>query len=135
MKGAGLTPFSRGADGYAVLRSSIREFLASEAMYHLGIPTTRALTLMETDSNVIREEIEKGAVVVRLAPTWIRFGNFELFYARGDLEGLKTLVDFTMKHFIISNSYLDFLEEVIKKTAFMIAKWQAIGFCHGKSSF
>jgi uncharacterized protein YdiU (UPF0061 family) len=80
IKGAGLTPYSRNADGFAVLRSSIREFLASEAMHFLGIPTTRALALLETDSNVIREEVESGAVVYRLSPTWIRFGNFELLY-------------------------------------------------------
>jgi uncharacterized protein YdiU (UPF0061 family) len=80
IQGAGLTPYSRSADGFAVLRSSIREFLASEAMHFLGLPTTRALALIGTDSNVIREEIETGAVVVRLAPSWIRFGNFELFY-------------------------------------------------------
>lgn len=135
IKGAGLTPFSRSADGFAVLRSSIREFIASEAMYFLGIPTTRALALIGTDSNVIREAIETGAVVVRVSHTWIRFGNFELFYSRGDIEGLRTLADFTIKHFFPEkeNTYMAFLESVFQRTALMIAKWQAIGFCHGNN--
>ena len=128
-----MTPFSRGGDGYAVLRSSIREFIASEAMFHLDIPTTRALSLMGTNTKVIRESIESGAVVIRLAPTWVRFGNFELFYSRGDIAGLRSLADFSIQHFFPDNKngYLGFLETIVDRTAFMIAKWQSIGFCHG----
>ena len=144
LKGGGLTPYSRFADGYAVLRSSIREYLCSEAMHHLGIPTTRALSLIGTSRKVEREILEPGAILCRLAPSWIRFGNFELFYSRGDITNLKILADYTIKtHFPTisidsidqqskcNDPYLDWLSIVIEKTAFMIAKWQSLGFCHG----
>ena len=134
LKGAGKTPYSRFGDGYAVLRSSIREYLASEAMHALNIPTSRALSLVSTSTQVQRETIEQGAIVCRLAPTWIRFGNFELFRARGDLKNLKILADYCIKyHFpdISPGSYIDWISEVVRKTAIMIAHWQAIGFCHG----
>ena len=98
LKGAGLTPYSRFADGYAVVRSSIREFLCSETMAALGIPTSRAMSVIASSRDVARERMEKGAIVCRLAPTWIRFGNFELFFSRGDLDNLRLLADFTIKH-------------------------------------
>ncbi|NEL80510.1 MAG: hypothetical protein G3W61_30170, partial [Xanthomonas perforans] len=103
LKGAGPTPYSRGADGRAVLRSSIREFLCSEAMHHLGVPTTRALSLVTTGDAVVRDmfydgrpQREPGAIVCRVAPSFIRFGNFELPSARGDLALLRQWVDFTI---------------------------------------
>src|SRR5512141_507149 len=104
LKGAGLTPYSRSADGRAVLRSSVREFLCSEAMHHLGVPTTRALSLVATGEQVIRDmfydgrpRAEPGAIVCRVAPSFIRFGNFELPSARGDVTLLKHLIDFTIQ--------------------------------------
>ena len=106
LKGAGPTPYSRSADGLAVLRSSIREYLCSEAMYHLGVPTTRALSLAITGDQVMRDMMydgnaayEKGAVVCRVSPSFVRFGNFEIFASRNDPATLKTLVDYTIKHF------------------------------------
>ncbi len=106
LKGAGRTPYSRRADGRAVLRSSIREFLCSEAMHHLGVPTTRALSLVATGDTVIRDmfydgnpEAEPGAIVCRVAPSFLRFGNFELCTSREDLELLKQLADYTLTHF------------------------------------
>ncbi len=106
LKGAGETPYSRSGDGLAVLRSSIREYLCSEAMYHLGVPTTRALSLSLTGDQVLRDMLydgnsayEKGAVVSRVAPSFLRFGNFELFAVRNDIENLKTLTDYTIEKF------------------------------------
>src|SRR5690606_17023655 len=108
LKGAGETPYSRSADGLAVLRSSIREYLCSEAMYHLGVPTTRALSLALTGDEVLRDvmyngnpDYEKGAIVCRVAPTFLRFGNYELFASRQDHQTLKLLVDYTIKHHFI----------------------------------
>jgi len=105
LKGAGNTPYSRRADGLAVLRSSIREHLCSEAMHHLGVPTTRSLSLILTGDEVLRDvmydgnlDYEKGAVVCRVAPSFIRFGNFELFAAQNDLKTLKQLADYTIKY-------------------------------------
>ena len=141
LKGAGLTPYSRFADGYAVIRSSIREYLCAEAMYYLGVPTSRSLSLITTGQKVIRETIELGAIVCRVAPSWIRFGSFEIFYARNDIENLQTLADYIIKtHFqeVITEEhskvkYQMFLKKVVHDTAIMIAKWQAVGFCHGVS--
>ena len=106
LKGAGPTPYSRNADGLAVLRSSIREFICSEAMHHLGIPTTRALSLIRTGNPVERDmfydghpQEEPGALVCRVAPTFIRFGNFEIFAARDEIEVLKQLADYTIRYF------------------------------------
>ena len=103
LKGAGPTPYSRTADGLAVLRSSLREFLCSEAMFHLGVPTTRALSLITTGESVIRDMLydgnarpESGAVVCRVAPSFLRFGNFEILNSRGETELLKTLLDYTI---------------------------------------
>jgi uncharacterized protein YdiU (UPF0061 family) len=144
LKGAGLTPYSRTADGRAVLRSSIREFLCSEAMYHLGIPTTRALSLVATGERVVRDmfydgrpQAEPGAIVCRVAPSFIRLGNFEILAARDERELLDRLVDFTIDR--------DFPEltgtreerraawfvEVCRRTALLVVEWQRVGFVHG----
>lgn len=144
LKGAGPTPYSRTADGLAVLRSSIREFLCSEAMYHLGVPTTRALSLALTGDDVMRDMLyngnaayEKGAVVCRVAPSFIRFGNFEIFASRRDTENLKKLVDYTIKHHYShlgapsKETYIAFVREVAQRTMKMIVHWQRVGFVHG----
>lgn len=144
LKGAGPTPYSRRADGLAVLRSSIREYLCSEAMHHLGVPTTRALSLIETGEPVLRDMFydghpknEPGAVVCRLSPSFTRFGNFEIFTSRKDLALLKKLVDYTIKtdfpHFGAPNeeTYLDWFKEICTRTAEMIVHWMRVGFVHG----
>lgn len=136
LKGAGVTPFSREGDGRAVLRSSIREYLCSEAMHALGIPTSRALCIVGSDAEVYRETIESAAVVTRLSPSHVRFGSFEVFAYRGQHEPIAVLADYVIaKHFPdIGNSpdkYLRFLNEVIARTANLVAKWQAVGFSHG----
>ncbi len=144
LKGAGLTPYSRSADGLAVLRSSIREFLCSEAMYHLGVPTTRALSLVSTGEHVIRDMFydgnpkpEPGAVVCRVAPSFVRFGNFQLFAARGEIDVLQQLVDYTIQtdfpHLGEPSraTYLAWFEEVCRTTARMIVHWLRVGFVHG----
>ena len=144
LKGAGLTPYSRSADGLAVLRSSIREFLCSEAMHHLGIPTTRALSLVSTGEHVIRDMFydgnpkpEPGAVVCRVAPSFVRFGNFQIFAARGEIEVLQQLVDYTIRtdfpHLGDPSraTYLAWFEEVCRTTARMIVHWLRVGFVHG----
>ncbi len=151
LKGAGKTPFSRSADGRAVLRSSIREFLCSEAMHHLGVPTTRALCLIATGESVVRDmfydghpKSEPGAIVCRVAPSFIRFGNFELPASRGDLTLLMQLVDFTIRrdfsHLAASERAGDplpepvraaWFAEVCERTARMIAHWMRVGFVHG----
>ncbi|MGA7180880.1 MAG: YdiU family protein [Thiobacillaceae bacterium] len=136
LKGAGKTPYSRGGDGRAVLRSSIREYLCSEAMHGLGIPTTRALCLIGTDMPVYREEDETGALVTRLSPSFIRFGSFEVFFYRNQHEQLKTLADFTIGHYFPHHAgkpdaYDRWLQEVVERTARLMAQWQAVGFCHG----
>lgn len=144
LKGAGETPYSRTADGLAVLRSSIREYLCSEAMHYLGIPTTRALSLSLSGDQVLRDvlyngnpEYEKGAIVCRVAPSFLRFGNYEIFAARQDFNTLKTLVDYTIKHFFnhlgkpSKESYLAFFKDVTQRTLEMIIHWQRVGFVHG----
>ncbi len=136
LKGAGLTPYSRMGDGRAVLRSSIREFLCSEAMHGLRIPTTRALSVVGSDQGVVRESIETAAVVVRMAPSFIRFGSFEHWYYNRKLDELKQLADYVIDRFYPAlrdeeNPYAAFLEEVTRRTARMIAHWQAVGFMHG----
>ena len=144
LKGAGPTPYSRTADGFAVLRSSIREYLCAEAMHYLGVPTTRSLSLMLSGDQVVRDVLyngnpayEKGAIVCRVAPSFIRFGSFELFAAREDLVNLKLLTDFTIKnHFPNIKSegiekYLAFFQEVTQTTLKMIVDWQRVGFVHG----
>lgn len=143
-KGAGATPYSRHADGRAVSRSSIREYLMSEAMYHLGVPTTRALSLSLTGEKVARDimysgnvEFEQGAVVIRTSETFLRFGHFELLAARNELDTLQKLTDHTItKYFseINANSkekYLEFFQKVGERTADMIVEWLRVGFTHG----
>ncbi|MFV0564684.1 MAG: protein adenylyltransferase SelO [Flavobacteriaceae bacterium] len=144
LKGAGKTPYSRTADGLAVLRSSIREYLCSEAMHHLGVPTTRALSLALTGNQVLRDVLyngnpayEKGAVVCRVAPTFLRFGNYEIFAARQDYKTLKILVDYTIKHYFkhlgapSKTTYIAFFNAVMQRTVDMVVHWQRVGFVHG----
>jgi uncharacterized protein YdiU (UPF0061 family) len=138
LKGAGPTPYSRRGDGRAVLRSSIREFLASEAMYGLGIPTTRALCVTGSPTPVYREEPETAAVVTRVAPSFVRFGHFEHFAANGQIQELRALADHVVQsHFPEllplqdTARYCAMLQEVTRRTAGLMAQWQAVGFCHG----
>ena len=136
LKGSGRTPYSRMGDGRAVLRSSIREFLCSEAMHHLGIPTTRALTVIGSDQPVRREEIETAAVVTRVSPSFVRFGHFEHFYAADRTGELQALADHVIDRFYpasreADDAYLALLEQVVARTAELVAQWQAVGFCHG----
>lgn len=136
LKGAGRTPFSRGADGRAVLRSTIREYLASEAMHGLGIPTTRALAIVGSDQPVYRESIETAAVLTRLAPSHVRFGSFEFFHYRGDAQRVAQLADFVIDTQLPALSGLPdrhhrLLDEVVDRTARLVAAWQAQGFVHG----
>ena len=144
LKGAGPTPYSRQADGLAVLRSSLREFLCSEAMHHLGVPTTRALSLIATGEQVVRDMFydgnpkpEPGAVVCRVAPSFTRFGNFQLFAARGETEVLRQLLDYTIRtdfpHLGQPSPavYLAWFQEVCRTTARLIVDWLRVGFVHG----
>ena len=145
LKGAGRTPYSRTADGRAVLRSSVREFMCSEAMHHLGVPTTRALSLASTGEAVVREmfydgnpEAEPGAVVCRVAPTFVRFGNFEILAAQKEFALLKQLADYVIRiHFPALASvphpdvYAIWFEEICRRTAVMVAHWMRVGFVHG----
>ena len=148
LKGSGATPYSRTADGLAVMRSSIREFLCSEAMYHLGVPTTRALSLVNTGEKVMRDmlydghpEYEDGAVVCRVSPSFIRFGSFQIFAARKELDELRQLADFTIHHhfahlenqFAVASKeiYAAWFNQVCELTATMIMHWMRVGFVHG----
>lgn len=149
LKGAGPTPYSRTADGLAVLRSSVREFLCSEAMHHLGVPTTRALSLATTGDQVMRDmfydghpEWEPGAVVCRVAPSFIRFGNFELFASRQDHATLRLLADHTIALHVPEiadgrtggfgpDDYVAWFTDIARRTARMIVHWQRVGFVHG----
>ena len=144
LKGAGPTPYSRMADGLAVLRSSVREFLCSEAMHHLGVPTTRALSLVGTGEEVMRDmfydgrpKAEPGAIVCRVAPSFVRFGNFEILTARGEVELLRRFVDHCIRcdfpHLGAPSrdTYLAWLAEVAARTATMIVQWLRVGFVHG----
>jgi uncharacterized protein YdiU (UPF0061 family) len=140
IKGAGPTPYSRRGDGRAVLRSSIREYLCSEAMHGLGIPTTRALALTASDLPVWRESQETAAVVTRVAPCFIRFGHFEHFASLGDVAGLQRLLTHLIaQHFPeiaeqqlpIEQATVAWLQTVTERTAQMVAQWQGVGFCHG----
>lgn len=136
LKGAGATPFSRSGDGRAVLRSSIREFLCSEAMAGLGIPTTRALCVIGSEQRVLREQVEKTAVVTRVAPSFIRFGSFEHMYYQGKGEQLQALADFLLQHHYPelrdeAQPYAALLRNICERTAKLIAQWQSVGFMHG----
>jgi uncharacterized protein YdiU (UPF0061 family) len=136
LKGAGKTPFSRMGDGRAVLRSSIREYLCSEAMHGLGIPTTRALALVTSDAPVLRETLETAAVVTRVAPTFVRFGHFEHFYWNRQHDALRRLADHVIDTGYPAlraepNPYWSLLQAVSERTGALIAQWQSVGFCHG----
>lgn len=141
LKGAGRTPYSRMGDGRAVLRSSIREYLCSEAMHGLGIPTTRALCLVSSSMPVYRERAETAAVVTRVAPSFLRFGHLEHFAASGRTDLLQQLADHAMTLHLPraqvlaekwqGNPYAGLLDEVVQRTAHLMAQWQAVGFCHG----
>ena len=136
LKGAGLTPFSRMGDGRAVLRSSIREYLCSEAMHALGIPTTRALALTGSPQPVRRETVETAAVLTRVAPSFIRFGHFEHFSHSGQHGVLRALADHVIDRFYpacreAANPHAGLLQAVSERTAHLVAQWQAVGFCHG----
>ena len=141
LKGAGRTPYSRMGDGRAVLRSSIREYLCSEAMHGLGIPTTRALCLVASPQPVERETVETAAVVTRVAPSFLRFGHFEHFSARDQVDALRALADHAIEHHLPEareraaawqgHVYAGLLDEVQQRTARLLAQWQAVGFCHG----
>lgn len=136
LKGAGMTPFSRDGDGRAVLRSTIREYLCSEAMHGLGIPTTRALCIVGSEDRIYREQIETGATLLRMAPCHVRFGTFEIFYYRNQHEHLKVLADYVIDQFFVNlkeerEKYSSLFKEVVARTAKLIAQWQAVGWAHG----
>jgi len=151
LKGAGPTPYSRRGDGLAVMRSSVREFLCSEAMFHLGVPTTRALSLTLTGDKVMRDMFydgnpadELGAVVCRVSPSFLRFGNYQLFPSRGEFDELKTLIDWTIRtdfaHLVPAadrgdalplDAVTEWFAEVVRTTAEMIVHWMRVGFVHG----
>jgi len=144
LKGAGPTPYSRRADGRAVLRSSVREFLCSEAMHALGVPTTRALSLVGTGDAVVRDMFydgnarpEPGAIVARLAPTFVRFGSFQIMTATGEHDNLRALADYVIRHHYpelgppSAPTYVRWFAEVCRRTAVMVAHWMTVGFVHG----
>lgn len=136
LKGAGLTPYSRMGDGRAVVRSVVREFLASEALHHLGIPTTRALTIVTSDEPVYREREERGAMLLRAAESHVRFGHFEHFYYRQQPNQVRQLADYVIhKHWPQlegePDRYARWLTDVVERTARLMAHWQTVGFAHG----
>jgi uncharacterized protein YdiU (UPF0061 family) len=136
LKGSGRTPYSRFGDGRAVLRSTIREYLCSEAMHGLGIPTTRALCIIGSSEEVMREEVETAAILTRLAPSHLRFGHFEYFFYTGQKAEVQTLADFLLEeHFpeftVVEEKYSLLFEEIVTRTARLIAQWMAVGFAHG----
>lgn len=136
LKGAGLTPYSRMGDGRAVIRSSVREFLASEAMHGLSIPTTRGLTLAISDEPVYREQTERAAMLMRIAESHLRFGHFEHWFYQNKPEKVRQLADFTIRHHWpelveTPNSYLLWFTDIVRRTARLIADWQSVGFAHG----
>lgn len=136
LKGSGVTRYSRQGDGRAVLRSSIREYLMSEAMHALGIPTSRALAIISSDERVARERWERGAIVLRLSPSWIRFGSFEYFFHTNKHKELESLADFLLQesfpHLVgAEDPYLKMYGEIVMRTAELMAHWQSVGFNHG----
>ncbi|MBD3671136.1 MAG: YdiU family protein [Gammaproteobacteria bacterium] len=136
LKGSGLTPYFRGGDGRAVLRSSLREYLGSEAMHKLGVPTTRALSIIGSDLEVYREQIESAAVLLRMSPSFVRFGHFEVFASRGQSSDIKLLADHIIEHHYPDlvqreDKYRAFFRRVMIRTAELMAKWQSVGFMHG----
>jgi uncharacterized protein YdiU (UPF0061 family) len=138
LKGAGKTPYSRTADGRAVLRSSLREFMCSEAMFHLGVPTTRALSLVGTGEPVIRDMFydghprpEPGAIVCRVAPSFVRFGSFQILAVNNELDALKRLADYVIREHFAGHSYASWYQEVCRRTARLMVDWMRLGFVHG----
>ena len=138
LKGAGRTPYSRTADGRAVLRSSLREFVCSEAMFHLGVPTTRALSLVGTGEAVIRDMFydgnpgpEPGAVVCRVAPSFVRFGNFQILAANNEIDLLKKLADYLVREHFPGKSHGEWYTELCRRTALRMVDWMRLGFVHG----
>lgn len=136
LKGAGKTPYSRFGDGRAVLRSTLREYLASEAIHYLGIPSSRSLCLMSSSHPVQREEMEYAAAMIRTAPSHLRFGHFEYFFHSKQNDKLQALFDFTFKHHFpqclnSESPYAALLSEIVASTAKLVAMWQVFGFCHG----
>ena len=133
LKGAGQTPYSRFADGRAVMRSTIREYLCSEALAALGIPTTRALAIIATNEQVLREAAEPGAVLTRLARSHIRFGHFEHFFHKGQHDQVRQLADHVIAEYFpeLAGDYAAWFGEVVKRTAELVAGWQSVGFAHG----
>ncbi|MGY6647967.1 protein adenylyltransferase SelO [Wenyingzhuangia sp. IMCC45574] len=144
LKGAGKTPYSRTADGLAVLRSSVREYLCAEAMYHLGVPTTRSLSLSLSGDQVLRDMFyngnpgyEKGAIVCRVSESFIRFGNFQIFASKNDKATLAALMNYTIRHHFPhleendKESYGKLFQEIVNATVKMIVEWQRVGFVHG----
>ncbi len=138
LKGSGQTAYSRFGDGRAVLRSTIREYLASEAMHALGIPTTRALAMVAGDEPVFREKPEFAAIVMRMAPSFVRFGSFEFFHYRGMADAQQLLADYVIERFFPSAAalagperYAAFLRDVVERTARLMAQWSTVGFAHG----
>jgi uncharacterized protein YdiU (UPF0061 family) len=138
LKGAGLTPYSRTADGKAVFRSSLREYICSEAMANLNVPTTRALSLLKTGEVVIRDMFydgnpapEDGAICSRVAPSFLRFGHFQIHASLNEKEELKELIKFTIDNFYPGKSIQEFFLDVVNKTAFLITEWYRVGFVHG----
>lgn len=136
LKGAGLTPYSRMGDGRAVLRSTIRESLASEAMHALGIPTTRALSIVTSDTQIARETYEPGAMLMRIAQSHVRFGHFEHFYYRREPEKVRQMADFVIRHHWPqwqddADKYILWFRDVVARTASLMACWQTVGFAHG----
>ncbi|TNF25318.1 MAG: YdiU family protein [Deltaproteobacteria bacterium] len=138
LKGAGLTPFSRTADGRAVLRSSLREYICSEAMYWLGVPTTRALSLVTTGETVVRDmfydgnpEEEPGAICTRVAPSFLRFGHYQIHYAMNEVKELEKLIEFTLENYFPGDSLEECFEKVVQRTAYLMTEWLRVGFVHG----
>ncbi len=136
LKGAGMTPYSRMGDGRAVLRSSLREYLCSEAMHALGIPTTRALALTASPVQILREEPETAGVVTRIAESFLRFGHFELAYHRGDVDATRALAGYLIEHHYpeydeAEHPALALFQAIVDRTARLMADWQSVGFCHG----
>ena len=136
LKGAGKTPYSRFGDGRAVLRSSIREYIASEVMNNLNIPSTRAVALFISEEKVLRDSYEPSAVLLRSSQSHIRFGHFEFFHYRNESKQVKKLADYAIENYPLFNEsaeepYVDFFQTIVQKTAQMISKWQGVGFCHG----
>jgi uncharacterized protein YdiU (UPF0061 family) len=136
LKGSGETLYARSADGRAAIRSSIREYLMSEAMFHLGIPTSRAVALIGSETKIIRNTIEKAGILLRLSRSWVRFGSFEYFYYLKEYDKLEVLAEYVIAESFShlradTDRFYKMFCEVAQKTAELVAQWQGVGFCHG----